>query len=86
MRALLVVLVPALSPMDGLLVVEVELALAVVGTQQLATVLAALIQQPVVDHMQVPDRLIMLTLDILQITLLMPTLVVVVVQDEVVEL
>jgi hypothetical protein len=36
--------------------------------------------------MQVPDQLIMLTLDILQITLLMPTLVVVVVQDEVVEL
>ncbi len=36
--------------------------------------------------MQVPDRLIMLTLDILQITLLLPTLVVVVVQDEVVEL
>jgi hypothetical protein len=72
--------------MDGLLVVEVELALAVVGTTQLATVLAVLIQQPVVDHMQVPDRLIMPTLDILQITLLLPTLVVVVVQDEVVEL
>tara|TARA_Y100000004_G_C8886188_1_gene399861 strand:- start:406 stop:615 length:210 start_codon:yes stop_codon:yes gene_type:complete len=69
--------------MDGLPVVEVE---PIPGTHLLPTEKAVFIQQPVVDHLQVLERLMVLTLDIVQITGVLPTLVVVVEEDEVVEL